>query len=101
MSDYLKIMNSIEAEIQTEYLGDAIRWCDDTMNGAWSQAIDRYESALTRAINQGTFDLAKHEGEFYLQTVLGLIKKYKEHKNIDEKESFLNSIGVETNSNDR
>lgn len=84
-----KIIQTIEAEISDEYMPGAIGWADNTFKNAWSNAIDRFDHALA----SGDYTRAKLEGEFYLDTVFNLIRKYKKHKHLDDTVTFLESIG--------
>lgn len=91
---YLTIIQSIESEISYEYLPGAIRWADDNCDGAWSRAIDRFDLALSEIYSPNFERKIKFEAEQYKRTVLGLLKKFKEHKRINDVDSFLNSISV-------
>lgn len=97
---FLEIIGAIEAQLSTEYLPGAIKWADETHSNAWSNALDRFDKALTIAIERQDFGLAKVEGEFYKTTILDLISSYKRHKNMDETQSFLDSMRSST-TNDR
>ena len=90
--NFSQVIAAIEAEIEPSYMPGAIRWCDENMGGAWSNAIDRFEKALLMAIERNDYVLAQSEGEFYKLTILKLLKQYKEHKHLDETSSFLNSL---------
>lgn len=87
-----EIIGAIEAEIKTEYLGGAIAWADKNHNNAWSNAIDRFDRALTNAIDRQDYLAAKIEGDFYKTTVLDLIQKYKKAKGIDDLASLLDEV---------
>jgi hypothetical protein len=89
---FTKLFNEIEAELKLEYVGGAIKWADENYLNAWSNAITRFESAVTRAIEYGNFDLVKSESELYKNTILGLIRQYKQAKAMGEQESFLESL---------
>lgn len=90
--NYSEIIREIEAEIKTQYLGGAIRWADAKYDGAWSKAIDRFDAALTIAIERKDYRTAEIEGAYYRATVLDLIRKYKTAKNMDDADSFLGSL---------
>jgi len=91
---FSEIIRSIEAEIKTEYLPGAITWADKHHNNAWSNAIDRFDRALSRSIERQDYTLAKLEGEHYRITVLDLLRKYKKEKGIADTDSFLTAIGA-------
>lgn len=90
--DFIKIINAIEAEIKPEYIGDAIRWCDENCDGAWSNALDRFDKSLAVAIERQDYQLAKMEGEFYKTTVLSLLSKFKAAKGMNETDAFLEAL---------
>jgi hypothetical protein len=73
-------------------LPGAIHWADKNHNEAWSNALDRFDKALSVAIERKEPTLAKTEGDFYKATILDLLSKYKRHKNMDETQSFLRAI---------
>lgn len=89
---FTELMNTIEAEIRTEYIGGAIQWADQNFDNAWSKALTRFDKALGVAIDRQDYTLAKVEADFYKITVVELLKKYKAAKAIDDKEAFLASI---------
>lgn len=86
------LIGSIESEIETLYMPGAIKWCDEQFDGAWSNALDRFDKALAMAIDTKNFTWAKSEGEFYKNTILKLLNKFKEHKKMDSAQSFLKSL---------
>jgi hypothetical protein len=87
------LIRKLEAELSEQYLPGAIQWCDDHMNNAWSRAIERFEKALIKAIEIGSYEYAKTEGEIYELTVTKLLQQYKASKKIDDANAFLSSIG--------
>lgn len=89
---FSEIIGSIEAEIETKYMPGAIKWSDENHHGAWSNTLDRFDKALSVAIERKDFQLAKTEGEYYKASILDLISKFKRHKNINETQSFLKAI---------
>lgn len=86
------LIGEIEAELKFEYLPGAIRWADQNFDGAWSKAIDRYDNALSLAIERKDWRSLQIEGAHYKRTVLDMIVKYKRHKNMTDSESFLSSL---------
>lgn len=89
---FSEIIRAIESELKFEYMGDAIVWCDENFHGAWSASLNRFESSLVLAIERKDYMTAKIEGDFYKNTILDLLSKYKINKNINDTESFLSSI---------
>lgn len=87
-----ELIYTIEAELSSGYLPGAINWCDKNHHNAWSNALERFDKALSVAIERKDFTLSKVEGAFYKATILDLLSKYKRHKNIDETKSFLQAI---------
>jgi hypothetical protein len=91
---FAELIGTIESEIETIYMPGAIKWCDEQYSGAWSNALDRFDKALQLAIERKDFTWAKSEGEFYKLTILKLLRKYKEHKCLDNTQTFLNSLNT-------
>lgn len=92
MMGFHKLISEIEAEIKFEYLPGAIRWADENFDGAWSKAIDRFDAALTHAIEHKDWRSIEIEKATYRRTVLDLIAKYKAERRIGDQESFLASL---------
>ena len=93
---FIEIINSIEAEISYQYLPGAIRWADETHNNAWSNAIDRFDRALSTAHEGLNYSSVKMEAVLYKKTVLDLIAKYKKEKKMTNIESYLDSLASQT-----
>lgn len=89
---FTEIINAIEAELNAEYLPECIQWCDANFENAWSNAIDRFDLALSISMNTGDRATAIAEGIDYKKTIIGLIKKYKEHAQLDDLDVFLKSL---------
>lgn len=92
MFEFSKMIREIECEISNDYLPGAIKWVDNNYESAWSNAIERFDSALKSMSYQGDYSFLKREGEIYKNTVLELIKKYKQEKQTKEVQMFLQSI---------
>lgn len=95
--EFSKIIQNIDSQISEEYLGGCIVWSDREFNNAWTDALVRYENKLTEYIlsdksDPETLRKANYESGLYLNTVLPLIKKYKESKKLDSAQMFLESI---------
>lgn len=89
---FLELINTIESELKQEYVGGAIKWCDEKFDNAWSKALDRFDKALAIAIDRQEYALAKMEGEFYKATILDLLRKFKTAKQIKDSDAFLESL---------
>jgi hypothetical protein len=89
---FTQLINAIESEIKTDYLPGAIRWSDEKFGNAWTRAMDRFDKALAIAIDRGDYRLAQIEGDFYKATVLDLLGRYRNHKNLDATDSFLSAL---------
>jgi hypothetical protein len=87
-----EIVGAIEAELKAEYLGGAIAWADKKHDNAWSKAIDRFDRALSNAIERQDYLAAKIEGDFYKITILGLIREYKVAKGMSDLDSLLEAV---------
>lgn len=93
--NFSKLIGDIENELELHYLPGAIRWIDEKYDGAWSKAIERFDHALSSATGSKYFEAAKLEGEIYKDTILRLIKKYKEHKNGTKVIKYLEGKRIE------
>jgi hypothetical protein len=91
---FSEVIRSIETELAEKYLPGAIAWIDENRNNAWSNAIDKFDRALIACIARSDFYSAKAAGEHYTVTILNLIAEYKRHKGMDDKDSFLSSLGA-------
>ena len=96
---FSQIISRIECEISIQYLPGAIRWCDENHSNAWSNAIDRFDKALSIAIERLDHKLAEIEGDYYCATIVDLLSKYKNFKKMDETSAFLKSITASGMSN--
>lgn len=87
---FSELIESIENEISLKYRPKAINWCDDNCDMAWSNAINKFESALI-AFQKGKVDMEylKHQGEIYKQTCLDLIERFKAANGEIEVDDFL------------
>jgi hypothetical protein len=88
-----KLVGAIEAEIKTEYIGGAIRWADEKFNNAWSNAISEFETAIVRAGERHDFANLKIAADRYRDTVVALLRKYKNFCQVSEADAFLDSVG--------
>jgi len=99
---FSKLINEVESAISMEYLPDCIAWADKTHNNAWSNAIERFENALSEDIatrapdDKGNTEFIYKEAEIYKNTCLGLIKEFKPIYKIKETDVVENSIRLDT-----
>lgn len=91
---FSQIIGAIEAEIDTIYLSGAIQWADNQFHGAWSAALERFDKALAVALERKDPALAKTEGAYYKATVIDLLSKYKNHKKMNDTQSFLKGLST-------
>jgi hypothetical protein len=89
---FVQLINRIEAEIHVAYIPEAIRWCDEKFNNAWSNAIDRFDKALSVAIERQDYRLAELEGDYYKVTILELLGRFKASHDMDAQQSFLSAL---------
>ena len=93
---FIEVINAIQAEISYRYLPGAICWSDEKFDSAWSKAIDRFERALDLCRERMDYTSLKAEAGFYKNTVLDLIRKYKQEKGIEGITSYLDAISDQT-----
>lgn len=98
MSFLTQLINEIEGELSQAYWPGAINWCDENFDGAWSKAIDRFDLALADAGKRNDPHLAKTEADKYRHTILGLMNRYKEHKRLSDKDSFMSTLKMNKES---
>lgn len=100
---FLDLINEIETELQPQYWQGAIRWADEKYNGAWSNAIDRFEKAITKGYENLNFQYAQVEADIYKEAILKLLREYKRTIGVSEEESLLDAIkrGSKKNESDR
>jgi len=91
--DFATMLRKIHAELSEAYMPGAHQWADDTFDGAWSKAMDRFDQALTIVIERKDYQLAKLEGDLYKSTLIDLIRKFKKHKQMDDASEFLAALG--------
>jgi hypothetical protein len=94
---FVEVINSIEAEISSRYLPGAILWADKKFDGAWTKAMDRFDRALKITQERVDYTSLKAEAGFYKNTVLELIRQYKQEKGIEGVQSYLDAISSQTN----
>lgn len=90
--NFLKLINEIESELKIEHVGGAISWADKKYNNAYSNAIDRFDIELSKAITSGDYEHAKRESDVYKKTTIGFLREYKTEKRLSDSDSFLASI---------
>lgn len=91
---FSKIIDKIESQLANKYLPRAINWCDEHYDNAWSNAITRFDNALTLSLAREDYFLAKTEGKLYEKTILDLIEKFKTETDLDQTISFLATLEV-------
>lgn len=89
---FSKIIDRIHAEIAPQYWSGAIQWADENHSNAWTNAINRFDSALSSSLKILNSEHLKIESEIYRDTLIGLLKNYKEAHQKNEAFSFLESI---------
>lgn len=90
--NFTKIIDEIQTALSSKYVPGMIRWADETKNNAASNAMDRFDKALSEASEKLAWDHAKAEAQVYKETMLGLIREYKIHKSINEANDFLSAV---------
>lgn len=86
-------INRIERELHSNYIGGFYQWADDFNDNAWTKAVNRLEKAIKLVINKGMTDQDfQVEQALYFDRVSALIQEYRNHKKLDERESFINSF---------
>lgn len=86
---FSQIITEIEQAIGLDYVPGCVQWADQSLSGAWSTAINRFDAALVDAIRTCNYEHAKREGQVYRDTSLALIAKYRAHMQLDEADQFL------------
>lgn len=89
---FFELINRIEAELCQVYWPGAIRWADEQFDSAWSNAITRFEAALIKALSTANFAFLEMEGKVYKETLLCLMKQYKEVHQINGAKEFLDNL---------
>lgn len=92
MPEYAKLIQEMEGELNLIYEPGAIAYIDEHFDNAWSNAIDRFDIALSRAIESHHFAAAEHEAQVYRASILDLMKRYKKRNNSSQVEDFLNAL---------
>lgn len=87
-----ELLQSVEAELQIEFLPGAYSWMDKHKDSAFSQLVARMENAIFDLQKNGSFELYKNELEIYKKALCDLLIEYKNSKNINEIDGFMNSI---------
>jgi hypothetical protein len=87
-----EIIREIECSIKLEYLGGAIKWCDDNFDHAWSKSIDRFDLALSAFQNKSHYVNLEEEAGFYKNSVMDLLSKYKASKKQEDTCEFLKTL---------
>lgn len=90
---FSQCIEKLERELQTDYIGGCYAWIDETQDGAWSKAINRFEKAILayrdHLITDDTFTT---EQEIYFSTVHNFVQEYRKHKQLDASDSYLKSL---------
>ena len=89
---FSEMITEIENELACEYIGGAINWADENYKNAWSDAMLKFDEALSYSLKTGVDHHAQKAGQLYKKTVLDLLKKYKKAKKLDETKEFLKSV---------
>ncbi len=92
MSYGSEFIGQIVEEIETEYLGGCIAWCDEYYDNAWTKAIDRFDLSLTELIENPDDKKLKLEGDIFLKRVKWLVKQFRIQFDMTETDAFVNSI---------
>jgi len=89
---FSQLIWEIESELQTEYWPGAIAWSDKNHHNAWSNAITRFDGALSVALESKDWSYAQREGQIYKLTILNLLKMFKEATQKDDKKEFFSAL---------
>lgn len=93
---FSECIKKLEREIPDEHLGPLYSWIDAIYDGAWSKAIDRLERAVLKAQrNLITDHDFRYEQSIYFDSMIEFVREYKKHKQIDETDTFLKSLGTQ------
>lgn len=89
---FFEIVNSIERELGSVYLGGAIKWIDEHKDNAWSKEVDLFDRALAGALERQDYFSAKMAGEHYKLRITEFIQVYKKENGSGEQDSFLGML---------
>lgn len=89
---FMETVNRIEAELLQEYWPGAIAWADREFNQGWSNAINTFENAITHAARSKDLIRFAEDACVYKKQIVGFLEKYKAHKNMDSRLSFLKTL---------
>jgi len=95
--EFVKIINSIEAELSPNEMPKFIKWADSKLDLAWTKALDRFYSAIQLSLDTNAFESLKQESEVYQSTMLELISNYKQEHKISSTYAFLESLANHAN----
>jgi hypothetical protein len=65
--------------LSKQYIPGAVSWADDQYDGAWSNALHRFEDAIIRAETFGDESIMDAELDIFQGTILALIRCYQTH----------------------
>ena len=89
------VIREMDAELKREWQPGAFNWADKHMGDKHKKAIDRFDAVFTECIKRFDFPTIQAEAEIYKSEMLEILRAYKTAKQIDETESFLNSLEKE------
>lgn len=88
-SMFSKLIQSVENEINLAYIPGAIAYVDANSDSAWSKAMDRFDRALFKSLQDRNPELAKLEADIFKNTLQPLIALYKSYRRGGKVESVF------------
>lgn len=92
LNKFTSVIHAAEAEIAAQYIPGAIRWIDETEDGAWSKAMDDLDQVVSAAVARHDYPTANLAIDIYRERILEFIRRYKKHRQMDDAAAFLTSV---------
>jgi hypothetical protein len=92
--NFVKIIDEIEAEIQTQYIPGCMNWVDEHHNNAWTKTIDRLDRHITWAQEHDNHSMLAREQKVYRDACLKYIKLHKDYHEREKQTSFLENVNA-------
>ena len=85
-----RTIDEVQSLIDTEYMPEAILWCDENMDNAWTNALNNFDAALVKYMKDpSSFDDVEIQRSIYLGEIRRCMAAFKTYQSMQQLPGLL------------